>query len=193
MAILKVICEPSPLLHQKAMKVEIFDENLRNFARDLLATMYAHDGCGLASVQVEDDPRVAFAEVLDGFRNQPDVVAVDRFGCEDEDAKLLVNARIIEHSSETETGFEGCVSVPNFPVKVTRFKKVRVKFQDIFGNEHEEELSQTSNRRNYDYIIFQHEIDHQDGITLITKATDGVNAMQKLVIWKKYEMASRRR
>lgn len=193
MSILKVIQEPSPLLHKKTMRVEKFDQGLKDYGYDLLETMYAHDAAALASNQVVDDARVAFENVLEGYRNQPSVVAINFYDAKSEEQKIIVNPEIIEHGDKIEFGYEGCVSVPNFPVRVGRFERVVIKYQDLSGKEHIKELQKSSNRRNYDYITIQHEIDHLLGITLISKATENMNAMQKLVVWKQYERALNKR
>ena len=150
MAILKLHTYPDEVLRQKCQKVAAVDDNMRRFLDDMLETMYADKGCGLAAPQVGVTQRVI---VLDPNPSDDDLSA--------RQPMYLVNPEIIWHSEETVLFNEGCLSLPEQRAEVERFERVRVRFLDYAGEEREilaDELLA---------IILQHEIDHLDGILYI--------------------------
>ncbi len=173
MSILKVITVPDKRLSKKAMKVKKFDDNLKKFANDLIETMNSDNAAGIASIQVDDDPRFKYDNVPEEFRPQPSVIIVNI-----EDLIVAVNAEIIWYSEQKEIGIEGCMSIPNLPVKVERHTQIHVKYNDLEGNEHIYQCKPGD-----ESICFQHEIDHLNGII----TPDHSNAMQQMLLWKKFE------
>ena len=150
MAILKLHTYPVEGLRQKCHKVAAVDDNMRRFLDDMLETMYADKGCGLAAPQVGVTQRVI---VLDPNPSDDDLNA--------RQPMYLVNPEIIWHSEETVLFNEGCLSLPEQRAEVERFERVRVRFLDYAGEEREilaDDLLA---------IILQHEIDHLDGILYI--------------------------
>ena len=152
MAVLKLYEYPSEVLRQKCEKVEKVDDALRRFLDDMLETMYADKGCGLAAPQVGVTKRII---VLDPNPS-------------DEDLSLrrpmyLINPEIIWSSEEKVLFNEGCLSLPDQRAEVERHEKVRVHYTDYNGKENEllaDDLLA---------IILQHEIDHLDGILYIDR------------------------
>lgn len=156
MAILEIITLPNPILRRKAHKVTDFDADFRALVEDMIETMREAPGVGLAA------PQVAVSQQL---------IVVEYGDDEDEKApkKLFVvaNPEITERSEETEIGIEGCLSVPDLIGEVERNVSVTVKGQNRQG--------QPIKIKAKDWLarIFQHEIDHLDGI-VYTDLTDEV-------------------
>lgn len=162
---------PDPILHQKAESVTKFDDELRLFLDDMLETMYADHGAGLAAPQVGVSKRMI---VLDAEQK------------EDEDGHhqkgnpmALVNPEIIYKSEETIFFCEGCLSVPEQRADVERHQKVKVRYQDKTGAVKEIEAE------DYLAVILQHEIDHLDGILYI----DHLSRLKRNMLLKKLEKA----
>jgi peptide deformylase len=133
-----------PIVRQKAKKVGKVDGQIRALITDLIDSMRAAPGVGLAAPQVGVPLRVAVVEV---------------------DKKLftLVNPEIIERSAETQTGPEGCLSIPGYWAEVTRALKVRVRALDRDGRRF------TTTAEGFLARAFQHEIDHLDGVLYIDR------------------------
>lgn len=136
-----------PVLRTKARPVEVFDDALRTLADNMLETMRAAPGVGLAAPQVGVDRRLFVYD------------SGERFGA-------LCNPTIVWRSEETQEGEEGCLSIPGVYFPVVRAMHVRVEAQDVFGNHVVEEAAEFEAR------IFQHEIDHLDGILFVDRLED---------------------
>ncbi|SHH52962.1 peptide deformylase [Thermosipho atlanticus] len=130
-----------PILRKKAEKVTDF-EFVRNLKEEMLKTMYLDDGVGLAA---------------------PQVGVLLRFFVMDEGngPMFIINPEIIEHSEEKELGEEGCLSLPGIFADVSRYKWVRLRYQDEYGKVHERLFE------GYPARIVQHESDHLDGVLFI--------------------------
>jgi len=133
-----------PLLRRRARPVERVTGAVRKLADDLLATMYAHDGVGLAANQVGVDLRVVVADAGEG-------------------PVVLVNPEILGRTGE-EVGVEGCLSVPGLAGEVVRAQEVRVRALDLRGEVRWLEASGLLAR------VIQHEVDHLDGILFVDRA-----------------------
>ncbi|MBL7163267.1 MAG: peptide deformylase [Anaerolineales bacterium] len=147
MAIRKIITTPHPVLRGKARKVANFDAELHELIDDMVDTMRAEPGVGLAAPQVNVPLRVFVAE----------------FGDEnDEDAPLqlyaIVNPKITKTSNETELGVEGCLSIPGIVGEVIRPHAATVEGFDRDGN------PITIDAEGWLARIFQHETDHLHGV-----------------------------
>jgi peptide deformylase len=171
---LKILKAPNSKLKQKARKVEIFDKNLSDFAKDLIETM--GQDAGLASIQVEDDNRFQYPDTVPGFRNQPSIIIVNV-----NELIVAINPEIIEKSERILEGPEGCLSVDNVFGKVPRYENIKVKYQDLNGNEHIKEFF------GMESVCFQHEIDHLNGILY----PDRMSPIKSALLWKKHAQASR--
>ena len=151
MAILEIIEAPHPVLSAKARKVNDseFGADMYRFLQDMAETMYAAPGVGLAAPQVGDGRRIIVADP----------------GNDDEQAErrlyMMVNPTIIEKSKKTIRYEESCLSVPEYSVMVKRHKRIKVAWQDAFGNPQSEWFE------DFPAIVLQHEIDHLLGLTLL--------------------------
>ena len=122
-----------------------FDEKLHTILDDMKETMYGAEGVGLAAPQVGILRRYCIVDVGDGLIE-------------------LINPVIIENSSETQTGNEGCLSIPDRSEIVTRPMKVKVRSQNRYGDNIVVEGEGLKAR------ALCHEIDHLDGVLYIDKA-----------------------
>lgn len=148
MAILKIRYYGDPVLRKKAEKVIEFDSNLEKTVKDMLETMYANNGIGLAANQV-------------GILKQ--IIVIDTGTKEKPDIKILINPEIKTRSKEKTEYEEGCLSFPGLTEKIQRPAKIAVKCQDIKGNFCEFDAEGLLS------IAIQHEYDHINGILFIDK------------------------
>jgi peptide deformylase len=154
MAIREIVFVPEPVLRKKAKAVTKFDEKLQTLIDDMVETMRAAPGVGLAAPQVGVSERVI---VVEYYENEDDV--------DDEEAdgspkKLytIVNPEITRKSKELEEGTEGCLSVPGLQGDVDRHLAITVKGLNRHGQ------PVTLKLKDWTARIFQHEIDHLNGI-----------------------------
>ncbi len=151
------IHDNNPILRQRAREVEEFnDPTLQKLIDDMIPTMYLKDGIGLAAPQINQGIRLIVTT--------PDPHNFEHFREKFDEAIILINPTIIHHSFFKEYGDEGCLSVPNLFGSVKRWKSVTVAFQDRNGVKKKMQASGLQAR------VFQHEIDHIDGILFIDKA-----------------------
>jgi peptide deformylase len=155
MAKLPIVQGDVPILRRKAAKVGRIDEHVRNLARDLHDTLSDVAGVGLAAPQVGVLERVVAVRVPEGYlgEDQPEIVLT------------LVNPEIVQASGE-QYGPEGCLSLPDLVADVPRANKVTVRTLDLDGNRQRIHAEGEFAR------IFQHEIDHLDGILFTDRVID---------------------
>jgi peptide deformylase len=158
MALLPVIYVPDPRLKQVAKPVEKVDNDLRVFLDDLAETMYKEDGAGLAAPQVAVLKRIFVMDLRgcsDGRRQGTEAHPYAN--------KMvhMINPEIIWASPACEVGPEGCISVPENYIDVSRPSEIKVKFLDYHGEEQIIEATHLLAR------CIQHEMDHLNGKTLM--------------------------
>ena len=161
MAIRKILTEPDPFLRQKSQDVEGVDDEIRRLMQDMLDTMYAAPGIGLAAIQVGVPKRII---VIDLSKEE-----------EEKKPLFFVNPKIILKSNSNITYEEGCLSVPGQFADIDRPDKCEVNYLDYNGKQHNlkaEGLLAT---------CIQHEIDHLEGILFI----DYLSKLKKSFIVKK--------
>ena len=141
MAILSILKFPDVRLHTVAHAVTQFDARLQGIVNDMLDTMYAANGVGLAATQVDIHQRIVVIDTSEE-RNRPQV---------------LINPEIIAQSTEKKDWEEGCLSVPEVYERVTRPERVRVRAQDTLGKAFELDCDELL------AVCVQHEIDHLNG------------------------------
>ncbi len=152
-----------PVLKTRAAPVEDFDESLERLAEDMLATMREQEGVGLAANQVGRLKRILVAAMED-------------------DEYVLVNPVIEEASETTETGTEGCLSIPGIQVEVERPTGITISGRDASGEPIRIEAEGLLAR------IFQHEVDHLDGV-LILDRTDRASRKDAMREWRERLLA----
>lgn len=153
MAVRKIVTLPDPVLRRKAHKVTSFEKDLAELINDMVDTMRVAPGVGLAAPQIGISQRIIVVE----------------FGSEDDErvpSKLyrVVNPEIIKKSQTTVTGVEGCLSVPGLIGEVERYESIIVKGVDAQGKPLKIKAKGWLAR------IFQHEIDHIDGVLYTDRA-----------------------
>ncbi len=151
---LKILIFPDPRLRKVAEKVLKFDKSLQSLADDMLLTMYDANGIGLAATQVDQHVRLVVMDLSDD-RNEPRIFVNPSY-------KVLQNHDLFEFE-------EGCLSIPGFNETISRPDKIELKWQDINGNEHNEEPEGLLT------VCIQHEIDHLEGKLMV----DYVSALKR--------------
>ncbi|MEX2160585.1 MAG: peptide deformylase [Anaerolineales bacterium] len=158
MAIREIIKHPNDILRRKARPVETFDAELQRLIDDMFETMRAAPGVGLAGPQINVPLRLAVIE----YGEPPEEEA----NGQPPKKKLftIINPEITRQSEETEVASEGCLSIPGLVGDVERAASVTVKAQNRHGQSVKIKASGWLAR------IFQHEIDHLNGVLFIDKA-----------------------
>lgn len=147
MAVLELVTAPDPRLKSLSEPVADIDKKLRRFMDDMVETMYAANGIGLAAIQIGVAKRVA---VIDLDPKGPDSKVI-----------YVVNPKIIRASDELSTYHEGCLSVPEIWDDVKRPARLTVEYQDENG------AKQTVDADGLFATCLQHEIDHINGLLFI--------------------------
>ncbi len=185
MTTLPLVIAPDPLLKEVSKPVEKVDDALRQFMKDMVDTMYAEHGVGLAAVQVGQLKRILVMDV--DYKIEHDDCCSDN-GCDSNkievqnpNPRYLVNPEIIESSKDSSKYKEGCLSFPGASSDVTRPKTVTVKYLDFEGKEQVEKMTGLL------ATCVQHEIDHLNGITFV----DHISRLKRDVILKKMNKLKR--
>ncbi|MBN1680503.1 MAG: peptide deformylase [Anaerolineae bacterium] len=159
MAIRKIITPENPVLRQKARKVKDFqDPKLQILMNDMVETLLDAPGVGLAAPQVAVSDRVIVVRLPD------DEQARDEYGKDAGVLYVVANPEIIRKSVDMVDGVEACLSIPGYYGTVERHVAVSVRGIDPEGN------PIRIKARNWLARVFQHEIDHLDGILFIDHA-----------------------
>jgi peptide deformylase len=161
MALLPIITAPDPRLKKVCAPVEAVDDGIRQLMDDMLETMYAAPGIGLAAPQVGVLKRV---------------IVVDISGDDEPDAPFcMANPELVEVSDEDASYEEGCLSLPEHYGEVARPARIRVRFLD-----RENEIREMDAEGLLATCI-QHEMDHLDGILFV----DHLTALKRNMILRK--------
>ncbi|MCE9616211.1 MAG: peptide deformylase [Lentisphaerae bacterium] len=156
------------VLRAKAKPVTKVDEKIRQLARDMLDTMYASEGIGLAAEQIARTERMCVIDVT-GMKPRP--------GRAEEPAPtvpmpvVMLNPTITAMEGE-QTGPEGCLSFPDVFVNIRRAMKVQVSYMDL------DEQVCTAEASGLFARAIQHELDHLDGVLLV----DRMSVAQKMAV-----------
>ena len=152
MAVLNIEYLGSAVLREEAAPVEAVDDDIRALVRDMFDTMYHAEGVGLAAPQVGISTRITVLDVPgeeEGVRH----------------VHALINPVIVETSSETEKGMEGCLSIPGIEESVVRHSRVSVEALSPDGDPVRLEAEGLFAR------ALQHELDHLDGVLFLDRLT----------------------
>lgn len=162
MSILDIVTEPNPLLHQTCREIrsDEFGEELSKKLSDMAETMYAMGGVGLAGPQVGDLRRILVADLSYAEITEENRIS-GKYG-----SKLIkmINPQILSYEG-SQVIVEGCLSIPNFQHSVNRSNLIKVSYLNELGETFEEEFS------GFLSVIIQHEIDHLNGKTLLSKSS----------------------
>ena len=183
MAIREILEVPDPRLKTVSAPVDTFDAALKTLVADMFETMYAANGIGLAAIQVGVPLRVL---VIDLQPEDPDAEPEEctAHGGHShthqplkKEPRVFVNPEILDPAEEHNVYQEGCLSVPEIYADVERPKTCRVRWQDLDGNVHEEEMEGLL------ATCIQHEMDHLEGILFI----DHLSRLKRTMALKKLE------
>jgi peptide deformylase len=166
MAIRSILEFPDPRLRTRAQPVTRFDADLHRVVDDMLETMYAAPGIGLAATQIDVHQRLVVIDI----------------SAEHNDPLVLINPQILTREGEIATE-EGCLSVPGYFDEVKRASKIRVRAQDRDGNVFERDCEDIL------AVCVQHEMDHIDGKLFV----DYLSSLKRERVRKKLEKERRER
>ncbi len=172
MALRQILTEPDKILREKSLKVNRVDEDLQKLMDDMLETMYAAPGIGLAAIQVGVPKRVI---IIDIGRRDKSESTNDEKQVARKNPMYFVNPEIVTKSTNNSTYEEGCLSVPGQFAEIERPDKCHVKYLDYYGQPKElvaEGMLAT---------CIQHEMDHLEGILFI----DYLSKLKRSMIVKK--------
>lgn len=170
MTIRPILLHPDPRLRKPCPPVAAVTDELRRLAEDMLATMYAAPGVGLAAPQVGQTVRMFVMDCVkeEGAAPRP---------------MVLINPEIIAVSEDTSTYEEGCLSIPEHYAEITRPARVRMRWLGLDGAAHEEEFEGLW------ATCAQHELDHLNGKLFI----DYLGPIKRQLISRRMEKLKRER
>ncbi|MEH3159628.1 MAG: peptide deformylase [Sphingomonas taxi] len=172
MAVLPIVEIPDPRLRLISKPVEAVTDQTRAFVADMIDTMYAAHGIGLAAIQVGVDTRILVIDLQDAKDEDDKPIKAPR---------AYINPEILSVSDDTSTYNEGCLSIPEQYADVQRPAACRVRWLDEQGDSHEEELTGLL------ATCMQHEIDHLNGVLFI----DHLSRLKRDMVLKKLAKARR--
>lgn len=149
-----------PVLRKIAEPIKKFDDNLHKLIKDMVETLRAEDGAGLAAPQVGESVRLVIIDVTGG----------------EKDPIVLINPVIFDLSEQKESADEGCLSIPGITLSVNRHVRVSVRALNAEGKEFVIENAEGLLAR-----ALQHETDHLNGLMIV----DHISALQKTMISNK--------
>ena len=162
MALLPIVNLPDPILRRKAKPVTKFDKDLQTLIDNMIETMRYAPGVGLAAPQINISQQLAVIEYAEGEDEEE----------ENEDAPpipkklyVIINPEIIKASEEKVMGIEGCLSIPGLHGEVERHEAIQIKALNRHGSPVKLKVDGWMAR------IFQHEIDHLNGVLFTDRAT----------------------
>ena len=147
MALRDILVVPDPILKKVSDRVDVVDDDVRALMDDMLETMYAAPGIGLAAIQIGVAKRVI---VMDLAKQD-----------EPKEPRYFINPEILWASEETQPYEEGCLSVPEIYDEVERPAHVKLRYLDYHGKTIEEDAEGMY------AVCIQHEMDHLDGVLFI--------------------------
>ena len=168
MAVLPIVEVPDARLRAVSQPVPVVDDSVRQLVSDMIETMYAAHGIGLAAIQVGVESRVLVIDLQE---------QEDEEGKPIRDPRAYINPEVLEVSEELSVYNEGCLSIPDQYAEVARPARCRVRWLDEKGETHEQELEGLL------ATCMQHEIDHLNGVLFI----DHISRLKRSMLLKKLE------
>lgn len=154
MAIRQIRQKGDEILSKRSKVVDLIDDKIKVLSADMLDTMYANDGIGLAACQVGMLKRIIVYDTEyfeEGKKPKPVV---------------MVNPVITSRSKAMIVVEEGCLSFPNIFEDVKRHAKITVEYQDLEGNK------RVKHAKDIEAVVIQHETDHLDGVVFLDRIKD---------------------
>ena len=177
MAIRPIFETPDPVLRQISRPVEAIDDEIRTLVADMFETMYDAPGIGLAAVQVGVPIRLLVMDLQEPRDpDDPDSPVV-------REPRVFINPEILAASDHAVPYTEGCLSVPDQYAEVMRPDRIRARWMDEHGTNHEQDLDGLL------AVCLQHEMDHLEGVLFI----DHLSKLKRDMVLKKLAKARKER
>ena len=144
-----------PRLRKRSRQIKAITPEIALLVDDMVETMHANNGIGLAAVQIGELAKIIVVELPE---DEEDPASGQRY--------IVINPEIVKLSRERETGIEGCLSVPGYVGEVERSTMALIRGMDINGRKFR------LRARDFLARVFQHEIDHTNGILYIDRLTE---------------------
>ena len=164
MSILNIITVPDPMLRTRSQQIERVDDELRRLVDDMLETMYAAPGIGLAAIQVAVPRRLIVLDLTEK-ENEP------------QSPLVMINPEIVKLGCERAFHEEGCLSIPDVRYEIERPTTLTVRYTDRAGKSVEREVSGLL------ATAIQHEVDHLDGRMII----DFMSKLRRDMVIRKFK------
>jgi peptide deformylase len=155
MPVREIIEVGNPRLRKRSRQIKAITQEITQLVDDMVETMHTNNGIGLAAVQIGELARIIVVEL-------PEDEEVPGSG----QRYIVINPEIVKLSRETEAGIEGCLSVPGYVGEVERSTMALIRGTDINGRKFR------LRARDFLARVFQHEIDHTNGILYIDRLTE---------------------
>ena len=168
MSILNIITVPDPMLRTRSQQIERVDDELRRLVDDMLETMYAAPGIGLAAIQVAVPRRLIVLDLTEK-ENEP------------QSPLVMINPEIVKLGDTLAPYVEGCLSIPDVRVEIERPTSLTVRFLDREGD------AQQLDADGLLATAIQHEMDHLDGKLII----DFLSRLKRDMIVRKMKKQAR--
>jgi peptide deformylase len=173
MSVLPIVEIPDPRLRLVCDSVDTIDDGVRQLAADMTETMYDAHGIGLAAIQVGVARRVVVIDLQERVIEDEEKPEAIR------EPHAYINPELVSVSDETSRYSEGCLSIPEQYAEVERPARCRVRWLDLDGERHEEEMTGLL------ATCMQHEIDHLNGVLFI----DHITRLKRDMLLKKLAKA----
>lgn len=174
MALLDIISIPDKILRQKSAPIERIDDDLKRLMDQMLETMYAAPGIGLAAVQVGVPRRLVTIDVVAKESTEGGGETI-------KEPMFLINPEILWRSDDFGIYEEGCLSIPEYYAEVERPARIRFAYTDRDGKRQEREADGLL------ATCVQHEVDHLDGRLFI----DHISKLKRDMVVKKFAKAAK--
>jgi peptide deformylase len=160
---LEVVSYGHPALRTKGSRIEKIDPHIMTLVEEMLETMYAYDGCGLAAQQVGRSLQLAVIDVMVAMKDRPSKAWKNGSVIDIESITplVLINPEVCPVGTKISYDTEGCLSIPGLSAKVHRPARVKIRYQSLQGEHLEIEAEGLLAR------AAMHEVDHLDGILFI--------------------------
>ncbi len=182
MALRPILIAPDPRLKQVSAPVAVVTDELRRLMDDMLETMYAAPGIGLAAIQIGEAKRIIVIDVGKPKAEAEESDDEEKRKERDPDPMFFVNPEIVWASDDKVLCEEGCLSVPDLYEEVERPSRVKVRYVDYQGKAQEIDCEGML------AVCIQHEMDHLEGVLFI----DHLSRLKREMMLKKLATARKR-
>ena len=158
MTLREIVTLPDPILRRKAKPITKFDKNLQNLVDDMIETMREAPGVGLAAPQVNISEQLIVVEYSEHEDEEDETEESESKPPKPKKLYVMINPEILKASEEKVMGVEGCLSIPNIQGEVERNEAIQVRGLNRYGKPQKLKVDGWMAR------IFQHEIDHLNGV-----------------------------